>query len=1094
MKRTVLFILLCACCSYSFSQEVENTLITKLRSIRLQQGDSIARCYLDSQKDSLEQNGENASYILLWGVLTSNMWHANPTESITQEYEEYLNHYIYEFVEKSDIIPNHESLEAFWQLSYDYSIILYRYGNIEEALALLTRIHNWFEPYPEMRNTTGYCETLLDLCTILAYKMHKHKEAEPYLREYANVAKAVYGESSAEYALALYLITGLHHIPLEETISLLENAISLYESAGIPDIDIFNKMKRDCDVLKNIISETPQTVDLIDGQDLTLVDCLSLVKQGKGEKALTSILRYRDNIRNEEYLDTLGYTSATSVLIRVYLEMGDLSSAQKEFDNLDKLVGISTDYLPDNYVQVLLSLAGQISFGLKDYHKALQYSQASCDILEASGNYGLEYAKILASMAMIYAEAGQVLDEKYYLDAKWYIDEAVSAFEEHIGPLEEHGDYGITLLSNKALVLDKIGDRKDAISTFEYIVKNFSNDKDISEPCILAINNLAALYFEEGRYNECVKILRGVKSKHAQVNYMLAMHSALGNMFLKDYSEVSSALAEMNRYFVSNINNVFSYFSVIEREDYWDLYSHENNIINNAAAYHTDDGQVTSIAYNNMLFTKTLLLNFTQIFNHVFSQSAEEELKNDYITYTELKEKLSYKSTSQTEKSSISAGISKFEKSLLNNTNIGQLLTNNAKTWEDVQQSLGDNEIAVEFCYAPHWAKYPEIQRYYGAFVLRKDFDYPKLISLEKVSSVDEVVESISSDELFINELYSSDQATFMYNMLWKKISPYLSGIKTIYYSPTGSLYNINFDVLRGEDGQMLHDKYNMIRVSSTGNIGEIKSLANERFNSCVLYGNITYEETTAEMADASSAYNTFTGTNIQAELSFRSEDERGKWGPIPSTKKEIDNISTSMSVNGVEVSVFEGAAANEESFKALSEHSPDIIHLATHGFVIDTPQKAEGNKFVASTSIYSQKDSYLMWSGLMLAGGNNIWQGKFDLNNVEDGILTADEISRLDLSNTKLVVLSACETARGKVDAIDGVYGLQRAFKIAGAQTIVMSLWKVQDDATSILMTQFYTYLMSGKERHQALWMAMMDVKEKYKDPYYWAGFVMLD
>jgi CHAT domain-containing protein len=79
-------------------------------------------------------------------------------------------------------------------------------------------------------------------------------------------------------------------------------------------------------------------------------------------------------------------------------------------------------------------------------------------------------------------------------------------------------------------------------------------------------------------------------------------------------------------------------------------------------------------------------------------------------------------------------------------------------------------------------------------------------------------------------------------------------------------------------------------------------------------------------------------------------------------------------------------------------------------------------------------------------------------------------------------------------IDPVDGVYGLQRAFKMAGVETIVMSLWKVQDDATSMLMTQFYTYLNDGTEKHQALWKAMKDVKDKYKDPYYWAGFVMLD
>jgi CHAT domain-containing protein len=330
--------------------------------------------------------------------------------------------------------------------------------------------------------------------------------------------------------------------------------------------------------------------------------------------------------------------------------------------------------------------------------------------------------------------------------------------------------------------------------------------------------------------------------------------------------------------------------------------------------------------------------------------------------------------------------------------------------------------------------------------------------------------------------------------MLWTKLIPYLDGIKTVFYSPTGQLSNVNFDVIHGEDGIMLGEKYSMNRVSSTANIGELKANDSRHYQSCVLYGNIKYDETTVEMEVASSSYETFSGTVINYELAHRSEDERGKWGPLPSTKTEIDTIKSLLRDKRIGVYVCEGDTANEESFKSLHRRSPDILHLATHGFVIDTPQKAEGNKFVATTNIYSQKDSYLMWAGLMLAGGNNIWQGRFNLTNVEDGILTADEISRLDLSNTKLVVLSACETARGKVDPVDGVYGLQRAFKLAGVQTIVMSLWKVQDDATAMLMTQFYTYLTNGMEKHQALWAAMMDVRTKYKDPYYWAGFIMLD
>ena len=135
-----------------------------------------------------------------------------------------------------------------------------------------------------------------------------------------------------------------------------------------------------------------------------------------------------------------------------------------------------------------------------------------------------------------------------------------------------------------------------------------------------------------------------------------------------------------------------------------------------------------------------------------------------------------------------------------------------------------------------------------------------------------------------------------------------------------------------------------------------------------------------------------------------------------------------------------------------------------------------------------------MQWSGLLMAGANNAWNGKFTLENVEDGILTADEISRLDLSKTQLVVLSACETAKGVIDPVDGVYGLQQAFKKAGVGTIVMSLWKIPDEATSLLMNSFYAALISGNEKHNALKKAMQEAQLKYKDPYYWAGFIILD
>ena len=600
---------------------------------------------------------------------------------------------------------------------------------------------------------------------------------------------------------------------------------------------------------------------------------------------------------------------------------------------------------------------------------------------------------------------------------------------------------------------------------------------------------------KQGRWSEGAKILEGLEGGNNERNYLVAQNMAICQLYLRDFPKSISSLREMNNSSLYGIDAIFSNFTGLERENYWRTVSRELIFVNNLIAYQTNASDAISMAYNNTIFCKTLLANSSTILDRFAMQSSNSDIRVLYSKFTDLKNRLAYKTNSESKRDSLIWEITNSESTLLSSMgNLGKQLLDMARTWQDVKASLADGEIAIEYCYAPRMEHYPEVQPYYGAFVIRKDFDYPVLVSLENVYSVEAVFDNIESDELLINNLYASNKSITLHNMLWNKILPYMNGVRKVYYSPTGYLNNINFEVLRDETGVMLNEKYTMCRVSSTANISDVKASEGVSYQSSALYGNIKYDESMDAMAEASSTYDEYSGTEIGSELALRSENERGKWGPIPSTKKEIESIYKLLNEKGISVSVFDSIAANEESFKSLHRRSPDILHLATHGFVIDTPQKAEGNKFVATTNIYSQKDSYLMWAGLMLAGGNNIWQGRFNLTNVEDGILTADEISRLDLSNTKLVVLSACETARGKVDPVDGVYGLQRAFKLAGVQTIVMSLWKVQDDATAMLMTQFYTYLTNGMEKHQALWTAMMDVRQKYKDPYYWAGFVMLD
>jgi len=189
------------------------------------------------------------------------------------------------------------------------------------------------------------------------------------------------------------------------------------------------------------------------------------------------------------------------------------------------------------------------------------------------------------------------------------------------------------------------------------------------------------------------------------------------------------------------------------------------------------------------------------------------------------------------------------------------------------------------------------------------------------------------------------------------------------------------------------------------------------------------------------------------------------------------------------------GVQATEESFKQLSGNSPELLHIATHGFFLEDEKEINRNEFMKTINTDDRVfRNPLLRSGLLFAGANRAWMNDDIIPDIEDGILTAEEISRLDLSATKLVVLSACKTGLGEVRNSEGVFGLQRAFKLAGVETLVMSLWKVDNTATKDFMIDFYQNLLSGKTKQESFKKAQQTIRENYKNPYYWAGFVMMD
>jgi CHAT domain-containing protein len=254
----------------------------------------------------------------------------------------------------------------------------------------------------------------------------------------------------------------------------------------------------------------------------------------------------------------------------------------------------------------------------------------------------------------------------------------------------------------------------------------------------------------------------------------------------------------------------------------------------------------------------------------------------------------------------------------------------------------------------------------------------------------------------------------------------------------------------------------------------------NSSAHSITLFGGLNYNSSLDDMelqAMVAKEQNRSKGSN---------SSERNLWTYLPGTMKEVKTIAPIMQTAGYEVKMLTQDEGVEESFKALSETSTGIIHIATHGYFLPSA------------------DNSLQTSGLIFSGANNFWGSNTKIQSAtDDGVLTAEEIANLNLMGTILVVLSACQSGLGTISG-EGVFGWQRAFKKAGVQSILMSLWEVDDEATQILMTTFYQHLTRGASKYEALKMAQDTVRghtfirngEKHSgsDPHYWASFVIID
>lgn len=273
------------------------------------------------------------------------------------------------------------------------------------------------------------------------------------------------------------------------------------------------------------------------------------------------------------------------------------------------------------------------------------------------------------------------------------------------------------------------------------------------------------------------------------------------------------------------------------------------------------------------------------------------------------------------------------------------------------------------------------------------------------------------------------------------------------------------------------------------------------------LFGGINYNASLEKMRGTSSVdrkEDDVARTLDIESTNVRELEANGKISYLPGTLKEVNSINEVWGKSDKsDVLLYRGDDGTESSFKDISNKDCSVIHIATHGFfckqddkriVRDMDQRFRDLSlhFVNDDIQVIDEDKMLTRSGLIFAGADNT------INNVTIPQGVDDEISNLNLGNINLVVLSACQSGLGNVANSEGVFGLQRGFKLAGAHSIIMSLWKVDDNATQILMTEFYKNIVAGKNYQEAFAEAQntlrLEENGKYDSPQYWAAFILLD
>lgn len=821
-------------------------------------------------------------------------------------------------------------------------------------------------------------------------------------------------------------------------------------------------------------------------------------------------LNIMENLYGEEHKE---YIESLDRLGSCYYSMGEYNETRKL---AIKSLKIKKKILGEETVEYTtsLDLLAYCYYAIGDYKTAIETEEKSRIIKEKIiGTENISYAYSLCGL-MIFHICLENKEEalKYGLETKEVYRRIKENSDSHI----EDADYAQFLGAFSSCYYIN-GKYEEAIQmgleALKIKKKIFGSNHINNAPVLCSIGSC---YYAMGEYKKAIEYeneVLNIYKKNAykeHPNYIVSLHNLAGYYGKVDEeSKAAAYIIEAKDLVVKWTQKNFVDMVAHERDKFWKKY--QKLFANDLPeiAYTCPNDSLIINAYDGILFNKGLLLNSEIEMTKLLLESNDQENINNYKSLQQLRQKLTklYEkpiAEQQENIDSIERVATRLERRLMQRSKIyGDYTRNLLITWKDVQKKMNKKDIAVEFV-SFTLGKDSTI---YIAYVLDTKMLAPKMVTLFEGRQLTNIARE---------NYYTTPQLT---SLVWSPLKEYMKKAKNVYFAPSGELYNIAIEYLPDTDNaeKRVSDRWNFYRLSSTRELAVTKN--SEKFNDAALYGGLLYDTDTAFLEADSKKHNTIEQPDFVESNELYALHLRGGMEYLPATQTEAENINKSLKKASINSRLYTGNDGTEASFKDLSAKKMSILHIATHGFFWseeEAQMKDYLNFLMLDGNINSRyvEDRSMTRTGLLFSGANNVLKGKKLPENVENGILTAQEISQLDFRGLDLVVLSACQTGLGEITG-EGVFGLQRGFKKAGANTILMSLWKVPDTPTQLLMTRFYDNLLINKNPNtgkpftkvEALKNAQQYVRDyetmdensdsnikPYSSPECWASFILLD